>query len=262
MKKWPEHIEALRPYVHNECRDIPPDLILAIIQNESDGVVGVPAGRPARSPGDVPTLTGKKFVDRAYGLMQTIPAVVAGYNKATKDPQFKATWEDISGTDERAARIQIRLGCFFLGRCNAWLHNNYPNIAPAASLSNADMNQIRLALTAYAIGPGNLKNKLDILAQQGKPQTFDQLKISFPDWGKIKSGPNAGKWANRPLHYGTKVGNKFEKHDHYNQRPGTLEKLTTRATGALKGGGGLLMVALLIGGGWKVYKHYKEKKSA
>jgi hypothetical protein len=196
--------------------------------------------------------------------MQTIPAVVNGYNKTVSKPALRATFEDISGNDERAARIQIRIGCYFLGAANAWLHKNYPESAPSASLSTAEMDQIRLALTAYAIGPGNVREKFEILEQQGKPLTFAQLKKSFPTWGQIKAGPNKGKWSNRPLLYGQKVGDNYEKHDRHNNRPGKIEQLTARATQYAKSPGGFFIGALRVGGmvygGKKLYSKYKVKK--
>lgn len=199
---WQKRIEQWRPFVSWECKDIPPDLVLAVIRNESNGVAGLAAGRASKSRDYIPTVDGgQRYVDRAYGLMQTVPVTVLGYNKHEQakpgfDPITLATWEDISGTDERAARIQIRAGCYYLALANHLIHQAHPEAAPAASLSSASLDQIRIVLTGYAVGAGATIEKLNQLAEQGKPLTFASLATSFPDWG--------GKH-NRPIYYANKV---------------------------------------------------------
>jgi len=219
---WKQRIEKWRPFVSWECKDIPPDLVLAVIRNESNGVAGLPAGVQSKSRDYLPTVGGgQHWVDRAYGLMQTVPGTVLGYNKheqakADFDPLTLATWEDISGTDERAARIQIRAGCYYLAAANHLIHNAHPEAAPAASLSNAGMDQIRIVLTAYAVGAGATIKKLDQLKSDGKALTFSNLATSFPNWG--------GQ-SNRPIYYANKVSGYYEENkngSYTGSKPGGL----------------------------------------
>ena len=208
-KKWPDSIERYRKYVGWECRDIPPDLVLAVIQNESNGVAGLAAGRQSKSRTYLPCADDtEKWVDRAYGLMQCVPGTVLSYNdyqrsRSDFDPNKLATWEDISGKDERAIRMQIAIGCYYLAVANKILNLNHPMSAPAKSLSNANADQIKLVLSSYAVGAGATDEKLKSLDEQNLKPTFANIEKRFPDWGKP---------ANRPVYYAKKVFNRFSNH--------------------------------------------------
>jgi soluble lytic murein transglycosylase-like protein len=239
---WKKRIEKWRPFVSWECKDIPPDLVLAVIRNESNGVAGLPAGVASKSKDYLPTASGgEHYVDRAYGLMQTVPATVLGYNqheqsKPNFDPVTLATWEDISGTDERAARIQIRAGCYYLALANHLIHKAHPEAAPAASLSEAKPDQIRIVLTAYAVGAGATIKKLDQLKAEGKAATFSNLAASFPNWG--------GK-SNRPIYYANKVSGYYEENktgSYTGSKPGGL---LARIGG--KNGTGFVILPIIAG---------------
>ena len=208
-KKWPDSIERYRQYVCWECRDIPPDLVMAVIQNESSGVAGLAAGRQSKSKAYLPCADGtEKWVDRAYGLMQAVPGTVLSYNdyqrsRSDYDPNKLATWEDISGKDERAIRMQIAIGCYYLAVANKILNLNNPQSAPSKNLSDANADQIKLILTSYAVGAGATLNKLKLLDEQNLKPTFANLKRRFPDWGKP---------ANRPVYFADKI---FQKYTHH-----------------------------------------------
>ena len=108
---WSNKIESLRDFVVCECRDIPPDLVLAIIRHESGGIIGVRGKGKIRSPGILRDVNGNAHkIDVALGLMQCIPAVINGYNSGAPAAET-ATLEDMTGNDDRAARLQIRIGC-------------------------------------------------------------------------------------------------------------------------------------------------------
>jgi hypothetical protein len=183
--------------------------VLAVIQNESNGVAGLAAGRQSKSRAYLPCADGtEKWVDRAYGLMQCVPGTVLSYNdyqrsRSDFDQNKMATWEDISGKDERAIRMQIAIGCYYLAVANKILNLNHPMSAPAKSLSNANADQIKLVLSSYAVGAGATDGKLKSLDEQNLKPTFANIEKRFPDWGKP---------ANRPVYYAKKVFNRFSNH--------------------------------------------------
>jgi len=248
--QWPPKIERLQNAVRWECKDIPPDLVLAIIKHESGGTIGRPGGVKTKC-GNVPTVNGGlKKVCRAYGLMQVIPSTVNYYNSQQSDPNDRATFEDISGKDERAARMQIKLGCFYLAFANHFLNKTYPVDFPAVSLSTAKPDQVKAVLAAYAVGHGAIQKKLNALQEQNRKLTFSNLEKYFPDWGKNKSG----EWINRPLHY-ARVVNKWYQADH-TQSPGTTVDpgLMARTKQAAKKGGWLIVPLL----GYLAYTRFKD----
>lgn len=217
MKAWPQQIEQWRQFVIWEAQDIPPDIVLAIIKNESAGQAGRPAGRTCRKAGrgDLPLASGgSKYVDRAFGLMQCIPAVYLGWNR--NHPDQTVYFEDASGTNERAARLQIRVGCWQFASGVHLLHRYDPHTFTARSPGGAGPEQLKLALVAYAVGFGaqsppdgkGLRPKLDKLKQMGQPLTLEALTNAFPTWGQSP----AGNWVNRPLQYAQNIWTKAEAH--------------------------------------------------
>lgn len=225
---WKPRVEGLRADVLQECKDVPPDLILAIINNESGGQAGIAGRVKTKSKHDLPTASGgSHFTERAYGLTQAIPGTILGYNRSQKNPKYKATFEDVSGTDERARRIQIRIGCWLLALINKFLHNKFSSAAPAQTLAEAKPDQIKLVLTGYAVGHGNTEKKMSALQSKGITPTFSAIEKAFPDWGKSKSGD----WINRPIFYANKVGTNYESNRGNSfVEPGAGSKITNRIT--------------------------------
>lgn len=244
---WPPNIEKYRTYVEWECKDLPPDLMLAVIQHESGGVAGA-IGKGETKWGSIPSTnsqSGKVNVNHALGLCQVIPPNVESWNE---NPNNETVYlEDMTGTDERAIRLQIRLGCWIMASGFHGLSKFYPeNFVSSGKDSNA--NEIRLALVAYAIGIGALKEKLDQLKAEGKALTYEQLAESFPDWGKSSSG----KWVNRPLFYARNVWDK------YAEATGGTKTPASSKVGKVWAKGGWIVVPLAMAFIWAFVKREKE----
>lgn len=253
--KWPEKIELLRPYVLWECRDIPPDLVLAIIQRESGGNIGIEGTGKTRC-GTLADLHGNSVsVCHALGLMQTIPATIKWYNESVADSQ-RATVEDMIGADERAARLQIRVGCKYLAYVNHFLHKKFPSFCPAASLSQASDDQISLVLTGYTVGHGDTLKKIQGLIDTGNRVTFSAIKNAYPDWGK-----RGDTWVNRPVQYADAVLSSFVKHrgESYDQKnPGEIVR---RTVGQMTGKKGAIVAVLFVAGAaYLINRHYTRPR--
>jgi hypothetical protein len=254
---WPTKIENLRKYVEWECKDIPPDLILGIIKHESGGNPGILA-RVKCKCGLMPTASGDQVqVCNAMGLMQVIPATVDYYNQDAA-PKDVATFEDMTGNDERAIRLQIRTGCKFLAFANHYLHQHFPSTVPESSLAHASDDQIALALTAYAVGNGATAKKMQAALDQNVAPTFKNLKRLFPDWGKNAQG----QWINRPLKYGSDVISMFKANRSGSYTGSRAGDLVARATNTIKDNkGGVLALALcLTAAGWAVNHYYSARR--
>jgi soluble lytic murein transglycosylase-like protein len=236
-----------------ECKDIPPDLVLAIIKHESGGNPGIAARVPCRC-GMLPTTGGGQVeICNALGLMQTIPATIAWYNESAPDAD-KATIEDMTGSDERAIRLQIRVGCKFLAHANYYLHQRFPETMPERSLANAKDDQIKLALTGYAVGNGATAKKMAAAIDQDKAPTFANIQRLFPKWGQNA----AGQWVNRPLKYANDVTTNFQA----NRSGSFVGTKPSDLLARVKVGdkGGILALALcLTAAGWAVNRYYKPK---
>ena len=158
---------------------------------------------------------GDVMVDRAYGLMQVIPSTVAWYNQL--HPKDFAYFEDVSGKTERAARMQIRIGCWLLAHNVRMLHKFDPQAFPGTSPGTASPEQLGQALIAYAIGLGALRKRLRVLKEKELPLTQGSLHEQFPLWDYSKTKE---KWINRPLHYGSVVWRNYERNK--TNIPGTV----------------------------------------
>jgi hypothetical protein len=251
---WPPKIERLRKFVSWECKDIPPDLVLAIIKHESGGNPGIPATVNCKC-GLLPDVNGNQVkVCNALGLMQIIPATVNWYNDQAPDDE-KATLEDMTGSDERAIRLQIRIGCKFLALVNNYLHQKFPETVPEHSLANAKDDQIKLVLTGYAVGHGNTEKMMEKAIEADKSPTFANIQRLFPTWGQNASG----KWINRPLKYANDTITMFQANrsgSYVGTRPGDL--LARVKTGDK---GGLLALAIcLTAAGWAINRYYRPKE--
>lgn len=254
---WPEKIERLRKFVEWECKDIPPDLVLAIINHESGGNPGILA-RVNCKCGPMPTATGETVeICNAMGLMQVIPATVDFYNQDAAQKDI-ATVEDMTGKDERAIRLQIRTGCKFLAFANLYLHKHFPATVTEQSLSNASDDQISLALTAYAVGNGATAKKMQALVDQNKAPTFANIKKNFPKWGQNAQG----EWINRPLQYANSVMKKFRANRSGSFTGSKAGDIVARATDTLSDhkGGALALILCLTAAGWAVNHYYTRRK--
>lgn len=216
---WAPHIEQWRKYVIWEGKDIPPDLMLSIIRKESNGVAGR-LSEATVNPWNVLKLDGTTInFNHAMGLTQCIPRTVDGYNKTFAE---KAYFEDMTGKNDRAVRLQIRMGAWVFASQVNLLHQYDPLAFPGDSPGTATSNQLQLALVAYAIGFGKiippygkkgLRPKLEELKARGLPLTIESLRKAFPMWGYSKSKE---MWVNRPLFGAMKRWNLYVK----NAQPG------------------------------------------
>lgn len=193
---WPPRIERFRQIVLWESNGLPPDLILAIIKQESGGIIGRKAGSTCKA-WSIPTLGGGSITyNRALGLMQVVPRTIAGYNR--RHPDAPVYYEQMSGTTLTDARIQIRAGCDVLAKEIRNLHAYDSAAFPGTVPSNTDTNQLLCAILGYRMGFGSLTRKLDKLKERGLALTYQNLNREFPNWGLNQE---TGKWINRPLHY-------------------------------------------------------------
>ena len=213
---WAANIEQWRKFAIWEGKDIPADLMLAIIAAESGGIAGR-LSEATTKKAEIEKADGSKITfNHAMGLTQCIPRVVASYNKAFKD---KAFFEDMTGKTERAARLQIRMGAWVYASGVRLLHQFDPVAFPGTSPGDATPEQLKLALVAYGIGPGRpggekgLIPKLEALKARGMPLTVDALQQAFPKWGYSASKE---MWINRPTFGALKKWNMYQK----NKAPG------------------------------------------
>jgi hypothetical protein len=188
---WPAQIEAWRQIAEIEGEDLPVDLLLAVIQAESGGEAGVKSRQTTH-----PATVGGKKLQNAYGLMQVTPRLIAAWNSQVKDPVV--TLADLEGTDERAARVQVRIGASYLRNQFARLANYSPTFLndPMA----ASLDQTALALAAYRMGWYGLRQKLDELQAVGQPLTWRTIAERWPTWGTVN-----GSQPNKPIYYVDRV---------------------------------------------------------
>lgn len=205
---WPAQIERWRQIAIWDGRDIPADLILAIIAHESNGTPGavsigttqaaiIPSGSA-----DLPTIQ----VNHALGLMQTIGSTINWYNDAGRGTEAPTNYAEMTGVQERDVRQQIRVGSALLALQIAKLHQFDFVTFPSRSAAGATPDQMLFALVAYAVGGGwkattqdgpGLKPRLIALKNAGLPLTFANLANNNPLWGK-SNDPERG-WLNRPI---------------------------------------------------------------
>lgn len=255
---WPNKIAKYRRYVQWECKDIPPDLVLAVLEHESGGIAGRPGGTGTKTAELPAACGGVQTVDRAMGLMQVHPRTVKGFNERQTDENSKAFVEDIAGNDERSIRLQIRIGCFYLARCCAGLHGFDRSAFPARSLRNADPNQIALSLAGYAVGLGAVLKKLEQLKQLGQGLTYTALLTNFPDWGKSKE---TGKWINRPLHFAKTVYARYAQNRQTETTPKTAGGRLAAIAKRCGTGGGFILLPLAGAALWFFSKRAKNEST-
>lgn len=136
---------------------LPVEHILAIMQRESNGKAGV-----------VNQSSG------ASGLMQVKRIALKDYNQ---NHSVQYTMDQLRGTDQNSAAIQIRVGLWILSR---FVKSAYKYLKGKLGTVPLD-DLIRVSDTFYAAGPGNAKPKLD---QLNRP-TWAAIKQKFPDWDRV-----------------------------------------------------------------------------
>lgn len=188
MSVFPSRVERFRGVVAEEVAaassPVPVNIALAVIEHESGGRIGVQAYAKA---GDG---------SYARGLMQCIKAVTDSYNTAHGTSIHH---DSVMGGEHWSdARLQVRVGLWLLGRkwkqVAEWLQ--------ARGVSPELADWARIADTAYAMGWGASKKKLEQLEAEGRPLTFDELAEAFPKWGYSES---KAKWINRPILHAEKI---------------------------------------------------------
>ena len=187
---WPSATEAHRQAVEWERRDVPTEILLAIVQTESGGVPGLVSKLPSGCA-ELPTdAGGKRSSCNDLGLCQINPTTAVTYNAQGFKPGV--TYDDLIGSDERAIRQQIRVGAWLVAWIGAQLHRYDPKRFPA-QIDPRSADQCKLIFSAYAAGWGALKDKMDKLIAGGIAPSFAAISRSFPAWAGIKSGER--KWS-------------------------------------------------------------------
>lgn len=197
---WPPKVERHRERVQWEAKGFDPDLILALIRQESGGVIGKKARSTTRE-WLIPLLSGGQILyDRALGLMQIVPRTIDSYNEHHPIVYY----EQMSGKTLNDARIQIRVGIGILGSEIKTLNNFFPIEFPGRTPSTIDTNQLLMTLLAYRMGGPALRKKLNNLKDRGLALTYENIVKEFPLWGykpPDEETGEPGKWINRPIHY-------------------------------------------------------------
>lgn len=137
---------------------LPVEHVLAIMQRESNGRVGI-----------VNQSSG------ASGLMQVMPIALREYNSKNGT---NYTMSNLRGDDRNSAEIQIRVGTWIL---KSFVKGAYKYLKRKLGEVPLD-DLIRVADTFYAAGPGAARRRLD---QLHRP-TWAAIKQRFPDWDRIR----------------------------------------------------------------------------
>ena len=129
------HVERWRYLAIDEAPDLPPGLVLAVITRESNGRPGL-----VGSSGDL-------------GLMQVNPGTLTGYN--ARNPPI--SFEQMTGKDAGAARLQVRAGVWVLRRALLAVHKLDPVRYPWPKGPPSD-EQILKSDLVYAAGAGAVEH--------------------------------------------------------------------------------------------------------
>ena len=185
------HIEAWRQYAIWESGAVPPDLLLAIVKCESDGVAGEKSRKPSNCA-DLPQGDGTTIkICSDLGLTQISPQTAIFFNDRAPAPPL--TLADLTGTSERAARQQLRAGAWFLDWTFRELKRTFPHVCAAPDLATATPDQIWLSFAGYGGGIGSAKNKISEALAAGVPVTRAAINAKWPNWPAAR-GANA-KWS-------------------------------------------------------------------
>jgi hypothetical protein len=249
---WNSRVAALRPHVIAECRDIPPDFVMAIIRHESGGIPGRMSSARCAC-GDLIDSSGIMHQTcHALGLMQTMPDTVNGYNAAVPDQLHFATLEDMTGADDRAIRIQIAVGCWYIAAVARRLRRDHPDLITGPNFSEMDDDDLRLILLGYAMGAGGISMRLQQLADRGKSKSYANMKKYFASWGQ-SSG-------NRPFSAVDKVWSMYAANRHHSYGKTRTGDLVSRAAGFAGSGAGIAVITSLIGISLFAKRRMKKRK--
>lgn len=166
-------------------------VVMAIIDNESGGRVGIIAQHETRYSATLPNRSGgSTTIKKAMGLMQVIPRNVADY-AVKHGPVF---YEDMTGTTIEAARVQIKVGMHVLRT----MINSMIGFLPSLKTHNPalDPDHLGFILMAYAIGQRPVQNLIQRLKTDSIPLTLAAAEQKEPDLGKP---------GNRPYFYAKKI---------------------------------------------------------
>lgn len=148
---------------------LPPEHVLAVMDRESRGKVGVVNPKSGAS-----------------GLMQVMPIALKDYNQNNKDKYTMATLREKT---DYAARVQIRVGLWILARFVKGAYKYLKKKLGEVALDDL----IRTADFYYAAGPGNARKKLDKVPRP----TYDNVKARFPDWDRIVPAQRVWDWVGK-----------------------------------------------------------------
>jgi hypothetical protein len=159
-------------------------VVMAIIDNESGGKIGIEAAHETRFSAILQTRDGAtKTVKKALGLMQVIPRNIADY--ATK--YGTVYYEDMVGTTAEAAAIQIKIGVHVLKT----MINSMIGYLPSLKVTSPslDPDNLSFILMAYAIGQRPVQNMIQRLKMAAIPLTLANAEQAEPDLGKPQNQP-------------------------------------------------------------------------
>ena len=150
-----------RPFVEAELAragvPIPASLILALIDVESGGSVGIVNGSSGAS-----------------GLLQVLPSTLDDYNR---NHAVKVTLDEMRSQGDVNAAKQLRVGIWVLSQfwkaAYRYLLKRLPTV-PVDELA-------KIADLYYVAGPGATKKKLERLSSP----TFDAVSAAFPAWSAL-----------------------------------------------------------------------------
>lgn len=154
VKKWQPVVAA---EIDRLKVPLPAELVLAIMQRESNGRVGI-----------------KNPKSGASGLMQVMPIALKDYNQNNR---VQYTMGHLRQTTQSAAQIQIRVGLWILAR---FIKGAYRYLKKRLGTVPLD-DLIKVADTFYAAGPAASKRRLDKL---NRPNWIN-IRRRFPTWDRI-----------------------------------------------------------------------------
>ena len=180
---FPARVERYREIVQELAPDYLTDIVLAIIENESEGQAGIIATEETVNPANLPTDNhGIVRVKRALGLMQVIPTNIVAWNQSHAR---QLTWEDMTGHDMAAAAAQIQIGVYILKM-------SIDGVIRLIGRNQINEDTLKLGLVAYSYGIGHLREKFSEMKKDGLYLSFANLSEYFPTFGAPK---------NRPIHF-------------------------------------------------------------
>jgi hypothetical protein len=165
-------------------------VVLAIIDNESGGVIGQKAHQNTGISKTFPIKSGGVVtINKAFGLMQVIPINIEAFANAYKTTIY---FEDFAGTSIEAAKIQIKMGVWVLKNMVRYMKPYVDALGKQPLTKDA----ISFVLMAYAIGQKPVKDLVSEMKSKGLPLTLELAE---------KTNPDMGKPLNKPFFYAKKI---------------------------------------------------------